>query len=251
MKVSRITPYGSGRTKDKEVEAMFDNIAPAYDFMNTAMSFGLHRHWRDTALKMLLSKLKNVASPEILDVATGTGDVAFAINHRLPQAEITGIDLSAGMLDIARKKKSESCPDANIDFMQGDSLNLPFDDNSFNAVTVAYGVRNFADLHKGLSEMCRVIKPGGLLCIIELSEPATPFMRFFYRLYTSHIIPTLGKIISGDNSAYTYLPKSVAACPQRRDMTTLMGQAGFTCTLYRSLTFGAVTIYIGQKPELS
>lgn len=246
MKVTDIKPYGSDKNKETEVEAMFDHIAPAYDFMNTAMTFGLHKSWRNTALKKLVAKIPHKKNIDILDIATGTGDVAFRLSQMIQQSKIIGIDLSEGMLKIARKKKTEKYPQSNIQFIKGDSLNLPFPNNTFDAITVAYGVRNFSNLPKGLSEMKRVLKPGGTLCIIELSEPAAPPFKLAYRLYSHHIIPFIGKLISGDSRAYKYLPESIAACPQRKEMTTLMSQAGFINATFKSLTLGAVTIYLAQ-----
>lgn len=247
MKVSDITPYGSNENKESQVEAMFDNIAPAYDFMNSAMSFGLHRRWRAIALKSLKNFLTANTAPNLLDIATGTGDLAFQLNKLFPQSSIIGIDISNGMLDIAKKKKSRLAPYANINFLQADSLQLPFDNESFDAITVAYGVRNFADLPKGLKEMNRVLKKDGLLCIIELSEPTLPPLKFLYSIYAHHLIPAIGKLVSGDSRAYSYLPESIAACPQRQNMLQQMNHAGFSSNNFRSLTFGVVTIYFGKK----
>lgn len=248
--VTDIKPYGSESGKEKEVEAMFDNIAPAYDFMNAAMSFGLHNRWRSTALKRLVAKLKRDAEDDaalhIVDIATGTGDVAFALHNLFPKATITGIDLSEGMLEVARKKKKKKYPGAPIEFIQGDSLKLPIEDATVDAITVAYGVRNFANLEQGLREMRRVLKPGGTLCIIELSEPKPKLTKFLYRLYARHFIPMVGRIVSGDNGAYTYLPRSIAACPQRQEMTQLMLNSGFKDAEYGQLTLGAVCIYLGS-----
>lgn len=251
-----INPYGGDGPKEKEVEQMFDSIAPAYDFMNTAMTFGLHRRWRDRALKsafateILSVALKNHESLEILDVATGTGDVAFRIAEMAPSAHITGIDLSEGMLGIARQKRQQSLPDigSRLSFEIGDCLKLQFANDSFHLVTVAYGVRNFSELLKGLQEMYRVLRPGGILCIIELSRPEALIPRLGYDLYSRILIPTVGRLVSGDRNAYTYLPKSIAAAPQRAQLTAIMEKAGFRDCSYKSLTLGAVTIYLAHKP---
>lgn len=246
--VEDVTPYNHNAGKTGQVEEMFDSIAPAYDFMNTAMTFGLHRYWRNKALDMVCQS----RPAEILDVATGTGDVAFALHRRLPEAHITGLDLSDGMLAVARRKAAAS-PDTSVPqlltFVQGDSLNMTFPDNSFDAVTVAYGVRNFEHLADGYREMFRVLRPGGMICVIELSTPQGKITAPLYRIYSRHIIPAIGKLVSGDSRAYSYLPESIAAAPQRDDMTALMSGAGFTSCRWRSLTFGAVTIYTAQKPE--
>lgn len=252
-----VNPYSEGDNKGEQVERMFDSIAPAYDFMNSAMTFGLHKWWRNRALKALRKSITS-APGAILDVATGTGDVAFRLREEYPSAQITGIDLSEGMLKIARGKEAKrrekieaqnrkgTCP-ATIEFCKGDSLDLPFGDNSFDAVTVAYGVRNFEDLHKGYAEIMRVLKPGGKLCVIELSCPRSPLTRAFYNLYSRHIIPSIGRMISGDSRAYTYLPESIAAAPQREAMTNIMKESGFRDTDWKSLTMGAVTYYLATK----
>lgn len=250
-RVESVMPYGGGKEKTEQVEQMFDSIAPAYDLMNTAMTFGLHKRWREKALTALARLLAD-RDPEmrILDVATGTGDVAFRMAEIFPRAEITGIDLSDGMLDVARKKL-EAIPVSRrplIQFLKADCLQLPFADDSFAAVTVAYGVRNFARLPEGYREMFRVLRPGGMLCVIELSEPRNRTLHSLYRLYSGRIIPSLGRMVSGDSSAYTYLPQSIAAAPQREDMTRLMSEAGFSQTAFRSLTFGVVTVYMARKP---
>lgn len=244
-----VNPYDDSRGKSDQVEQMFDSIAPAYDFMNTAMTFGLHRWWRSRALKGASGQLSHAAAIDILDIATGTGDVAFELHHRFPNSHIIGVDLSEGMLKIAERKlkNADESTRNHLSFEQGDSLNLRFADNSFDMVTVAYGVRNFEHLDRGLSEMARVLRPGGTLCVIELSEPTNPVTLGLYRLYARHIIPALGRIVSGDSRAYSYLPESIAAAPQRDRMTALMTAAGLRDCRWKSLTFGAVTYYICKK----
>lgn len=244
-----VNPYDDSRDKTDQVEEMFDSIAPAYDFMNTAMTFGLHRWWRSRALKAASGQLSEAAAIDILDIATGTGDVAFDLHRRFPNAHITGLDLSEGMLKIADKKLKNADESARqrISFEQGDSLNLRFADRSFDLVTVAYGVRNFEHLDRGLAEMARVLRPGGTLCVIELSEPTNPVTLGLYRVYARHIIPTIGRLVSGDSRAYSYLPESIAAAPQRDRMTALMTAAGLRDCRWKSLTFGAVTYYICKK----
>ena len=243
----RINPYDNKREKGKQVEEMFDSIAPAYDFMNTAMTFGLHKMWRDTALKAAIRKVETV-TPDVLDVATGTGDVVFRLHDILPAARITGIDLSNGMLEVARKKLSslDAGKRALISFGKADCLNLPYHDNSFDLITVAYGVRNFENLLRGLTEMRRVLRPKGVLCVIELSVPQGKLTGLGYRLYSRRLIPIVGKIVSGDSRAYTYLPESIAAAPQRDAMAKVMKEAGFGHVTWKELTFGAVTYYLAQ-----
>lgn len=242
----KINPYNEKESKTEQVEEMFDSIAPAYDFMNTAMTFGLHRYWRNCAIKML----KSLPHEAILDVATGTGDVAFCLYDKFRSKSIVGIDLSNGMLNIARKKLASMSHEAQkaICFKQENCLDLSFSDKQFDLITVAYGVRNFERLAQGYAEMFRVLKPGGTLCVIELSVPKNPIIKWAYNIYSRHLIPTIGRMVSGDSRAYSYLPESIAACPQREDMTTLMSQAGFTDCRYRSLTFGTLTIYLATRP---
>lgn len=248
MRVEEIHPYSQGSDKGAQVEQMFDSIAGRYDFMNTAMSLGQHKRWRNKALNAALKLMDNNSCRKILDVATGTGDVAFRLHELLPQALITGIDLSEGMLDIARKKLSE-LPGRErplIAFGKGDSLSLPFHDREFNLVTVAYGIRNFSDIRKGISEMRRVLRIGGVLCIIELSTPQGLLTKPAYKLYSGNIIPWLGKRVSGDSRAYSYLPESIEACPQRENMAALLYAEGFTQVEWKSLTLGALTYYIAR-----
>ncbi len=249
-----VNPYGDTRAKGAQVEEMFDAIAPAYDFMNTAMTLGMHRRWRDRALRMAAAELGLDIRPDralkVLDVATGTGDVAFRMLELWPGAHVTGIDLSDGMLEVGRRRLREGSPEVQgrLEFMQGDCLALPFADESFDLVTVAYGVRNFEHHDQGLREMARVTRRGGAVCIIELSRPVNPVLLAGYNLYTHTLVPTLGRLVSGDSRAYTYLPESIAAAPQRDALTDLMRQAGLRACRWKSLTLGAVCVYLGRKP---
>lgn len=244
----RITPYGEqGATgKTEQVREMFDNIAPAYDFMNRAMTFGIDRLWRRRAV----GKLQRHGAREILDVATGTADLAILLAQRIAGSHITGIDLSEGMIAVGRDKVDAAGLADRISLQQADCLALPFADNSFDAVTVAYGVRNFADLAAGYSEMARVLRPGGMLNVIELSTPQPPAVRPFYNLYTRRIIPAVGRAVSHDVRAYAYLPESIAAVPQDEEMLRLMRRAGLTDASVDRLTFGTCSIYTALKPAL-
>ena len=245
MKVEEINPYlYDGQSKTEQVREMFDNIAPAYDFMNRAMSFGLHRLWLRRAVKAL----GDGAPLDVLDVATGTADVAISIARKYPQTQLTGIDLSEGMLERGRQKVDEACLGGRIRLRQADCLHLPFADGSFDAVSVAYGVRNFERLADGYREMLRVLRPGGTLTVIELSTPTSKLVRPFYNFYTRHIIPLMGRLVSKDIRAYSYLPESIAAVPQRDGMTSLMADCGFADAAYRKLTFGVCTLYTARKP---
>lgn len=223
---------------------MFDAIAPAYDFMNRAMTFGLDRLW----LRRLLGEVAGVSPADIADLATGTGDVALALQRRLPRARITGLDLSAGMLAKARAKAAAQ--GAAIDFRQADCLATGLPDNSCDAVTIAYGVRNFADIAAGYREMARILRPGGKLAVLELSAPTAAWCRPLYRLYTRALIPLAGSLVAGDRSAYAYLPESIAAAPQGAAMTALMESAGLTGASFRPLTMGVCTLYTAFKPSL-
>lgn len=243
-------PYSPGEDKGRQVELMFDSIAPAYDIMNSMMSLGMHRHWRNKALRMALKRLHRPAE-NVLDVATGTGDIVFALSRRLPSAHIRGIDLSEGMLDIARGKMAKCAPvdRRRLEFSKADCLNLPFDDNSFDLITVAYGVRNFSDTLKGYREMLRVLRPGGVLCVVELSSPVGGIPLAGYKFFTRGIIPAAGKLISGDPRAYSYLHESIEAAPQREDMARIMREAGFYKPCWKSLWPGVVCIYLAEKKD--
>lgn len=243
-KVEQVTPYGNpGTGKTEQVRQMFDAIAPAYDFMNRAMTLGIDIWWRRLAVK----RLKRIHPDRILDVATGTGDFAIQLQQSLQPQHITGIDLSQGMLDEARRKVKQRGLDDAITFEQGDCMALPMPDEAFDAVTVAFGVRNFEHLQQGYQEMARVLKPGGMLCVLELSTPTNPVIRWFYDLYTLHIIPWVGTLKSGDKSAYRYLPQSIAAVPQGNDMLQLMRNAGLRDATFKRLTLGVCTIYTAVK----
>lgn len=244
VKAESIKPYtGDGRGKGEQVRDMFDNIAPAYDFMNRAMTLGIDKLWRRRAVKLATG-----AHPrEILDVATGTGDLAIALARRMPEARVTGVDLSEGMLEIGRKKVEAEGLSGRVTLTTGDCLSLPFDDNTYDCVTVAYGVRNFQDLKAGYKEILRVLRPGGLMVVTELSTPTAPVVRTLYKLYTRHIIPVAGRLVSKDTRAYTYLPESIAAVPQRGDMVELILEAGFGESEYLPLTLGTCMIYKGLK----
>ncbi len=219
-----IKPYDNSRPKTEQVEEMFDSIAPAYDFMNRAMTFGIDKLWRRRAVKLVAA-----TSPRrILDVATGTGDLAIRLARAIPSSHITGIDLSEEMLRIGRRKTDQAGLTPRIELTKADCLALPFPDASFDAVTVAYGVRNFEHLDQGYAEMARVLRPGGILCVIELAVPTNPVVRPLYNLYTRRIIPTLGRLVSSDTRAYTYLPESIAAMPQGERMLDMMRHACLT-----------------------
>lgn len=243
--VEKINPYrNDSRAKDEQVQSMFDAIAPAYDFMNHAMTGGLDRLW----LRRLAAAAAGHSPATVVDLATGTGDVAFALARRIPSAAITGLDLSEGMLDKARAKAAANGFAPRISFRQADCLATDLPDNFADVVTVAYGVRNFADIAAGYREMYRILRPGGKLCVLELSVPVAAVPKALYRLYTHSLIPLAGRLLSHDRHAYSYLPESIAAAPQRGAMTALLTDAGFVRALYRCFTFGACTLYTAYKP---
>lgn len=245
MKVEEIKPYSNEVEKARQVEQMFDSIAPAYDFMNRAMTMGIDRWWRRVAVKMV----GKTQPRRILDVATGTGDFAIDLYNKIKPQQVVGIDLSQGMLDVAREKIAKRGLGNAITVQQADCLALPFEEREFDAVTVAFGVRNFEHLLLGYQQMLRVLKPGGMLCVIELSTPRNRVIRWFYDIYTLHIIPWAGSLKSGDSSAYRYLPQSIAAVPQGDDMLAIMREAGFTGCKVKRLTLGTCSIYTGIRPQ--
>ncbi len=241
MKVERVNPYGDSRDKAEQVEAMFDAIAPAYDFMNRAMTAGLDRLW----LRTLVKAVRHSGARDIVDMATGTGDVALTLSRRIPGVRVTGLDLSEGMLAKAREKAGSEA----VVFRQADCLVTGLADESADAVTVAYGVRNFADIAAGYREMMRILRPGGSVFVLELSTPVSPVILPLYKLYTRTLIPAAGRLISGDSRAYSYLPESIAAAPQREVMTGVMTAAGLAEATFRPLTFGVCTLYTAKKPQ--
>ena len=242
-RVEEIKPYSEQGGKTEQVKEMFDSIAPAYDFMNHAMTLGIDKWWRRVACR----KVAKHQPHTLLDVATGTGDFAIQLYKKLKPLKIVGLDLSEGMLEVARKKVAQKHLEEQISFEQGDCLHMRFGDAAFDAVTVAFGVRNFEHLDAGYREMHRVLNTDGVLCVIELSTPCNKIIRWFYDLYTLHIIPFIGSLKSGDKSAYRYLPQSIAAVPQGDDMLALMREAGFSQCQCRRLTLGTCSIYTAVK----
>ena len=238
----KVKPYGQEGKKVEQVERMFDHIAPAYDRLNRLMSLGIDRSWRRTALKWL----RPHRPQQMMDVATGTGDFALLACRMLRPQSLVGTDISEGMMQVARHKAREAGLDDRIRFRREDCEALTFSDASFDAVTVAFGIRNFEHLDRGLREMCRVLRPGGHLVILELSTPDRPPMKQLYRIY-SRLIPLMGRLVSHDRSAYTYLPQSIRAFPQGEVMSESIRRAGFSDVRFRRLTFGVCTLYMATK----
>ncbi len=232
----------SAAAKKQQVEEMFNSIASRYDFLNRFLSMGIDKGWRTKAI----NSISDIQPKHILDVATGTGDLAIAA-MRLHPNKITGIDLSAQMLEVGRKKISNLNLQQTIELLKGDSEALPFNDNNFDAVTVAFGVRNFEHLQIGIDEMYRVLKPGGKIAVLEFSKPkAFPFKQI-YDLYFKYILPVWGGLISKNKQAYTYLPESVKHFPEGNDFLAYLNKAGFKQTHVQPLTFGICSLYTAIK----
>ena len=239
-----ITPYSDSRaTKREQVETMFNNIAPTYDRLNHSLSLGIDRRWRRKAI----DALQPFAPQTILDVATGTGDFAILAAQRLDPDRIIGVDISEGMMDVGREKVKAAGLDNVIFFDQGDCTDLAYDDETFDAVTVAYGARNFSDLEAGLLEMCRVLVTGGHLMLVELTTPPRFPMRQLFWFYSHVVMPFVGRLVSHDDSAYTYLPRTMAAFPQAERLVPLMRHCGFSDVKFKRFTFGLSTMYLATK----
>jgi demethylmenaquinone methyltransferase / 2-methoxy-6-polyprenyl-1,4-benzoquinol methylase len=245
---TKVKPYNKAdSSKKQEVAEMFDNISGRYDFLNHFLSMGIDRRWRKRAIKLLGEFLpKDQKIERLLDVATGTGDFAIAA-IKLNPGKVIGLDLSNGMLEVGRKKMIEKGLQDRIEMIQGDSDNLPFDDNFFNGYTVGFGVRNFENLEKGLSEMLRVLKPGGISIILEFSKPRRFPVKQSYRFYSKYVIPKVGRSISGDKAAYAYLPESVAAFPEGKDFESILTKVGYTVIQSTTVSGGIATIYVSRK----
>jgi demethylmenaquinone methyltransferase / 2-methoxy-6-polyprenyl-1,4-benzoquinol methylase len=228
--------------KKEQVRLMFNNIAGRYDFLNHFLSLGIDKGWR----RELIRQMSRNNPANILDVATGTGDLAIAAAKIHPE-KITGIDIAEEMLTIGKHKVEQLRLQDLISLQQADSENIPFADKSFDAVMVAFGVRNFENLAKGLDEMYRVLLPGGYVYILEFSKPQKFPVKQFYGFYFNHILPVLGRIVSKDMSAYTYLPQSVGEFPSGIEFIEILQKSGFTNASGQKLTFGVATLYTGQK----
>lgn len=238
-----VKPYQNEEgSKKEQVAKMFDNISGRYDFLNHILSLNIDKGWRRKVVK--LASENNPQS--ILDVATGTADLAIALKKLQPK-EIIGVDISQGMLDVGQKKIVGRGMTDVITLKLGDSEDLPFEDNRFDVVTVAFGVRNFENLKKGLNEIFRVLKPGGKLIVLEFSQPSSFPFKQIYKFYFKNILPGIGKLISKDSSAYTYLPDSVSAFPYGKAFTDILSECNFNNTQSQNLTFGIANIYQALK----
>jgi demethylmenaquinone methyltransferase / 2-methoxy-6-polyprenyl-1,4-benzoquinol methylase len=240
-----ILPYkDSDLSKKKQVEDMFDRISHRYDLLNHLLSANIDKLWRRNAIRMLRPHKPRT----ILDIATGTADFAVAAAQLKPE-KITGIDLSEGMLRVGRKKIEKNGMGNFIELLKADSEALPFENDSYDAAIVAFGVRNFENLQKGLREIFRVLKPGGVFIVLEFSMPHNLLFRRFYFFYFSQILPLMGRVISRNNRAYSYLPESVREFPDGKNFTAVLETTGFQNCMIRPLTMGIASIYKAQKPD--
>lgn len=242
-KQETIKPYGHEGEKTKQVEAMFDNIAPTYDQLNHRLSWNIDRGWRKKAIKALAPYKPQM----MLDIATGTGDFAILAAQMLHPKKLIGADISEGMMAVGRQKVEQLGLADVISFEREDCLALSYADESFDAVTAAFGIRNFQNLEQGLSEMCRVLRKGGLLSIAELTTPVAFPMKQLFHVYSHTVLPLYGRLISHDKSAYSYLTATIEAFPQGELMVDILQKAGFSKASFRRLTFGICTLYFAQK----
>jgi demethylmenaquinone methyltransferase / 2-methoxy-6-polyprenyl-1,4-benzoquinol methylase len=239
-----VVPYkDSSNSKKEQVADMFDSISGKYDFLNRLLSGGVDIYWRKKALGMIKDRKNHL----VLDIATGTGDLAIEANKILQVDKIIGVDISEGMLNVGKEKIKKLGLTEKIELQMGDSEKLLFNDNTFDTVIVSFGVRNFENLLKGLTDMCRVLKPGGTCLVVEFSKPANFPFKQFYWFYSTKILPIIGKLVSKDSSAYSYLPESVKAFPDGKAFLDVFEQAGFKETSVKTLTFGICSIYLGKK----
>ena len=242
-KQETIKPYGHEGEKTKQVEAMFDNIAPTYDQLNHRLSWNIDRGWRKKAIKALAPYQPQT----MLDIATGTGDFAILAAQMLHPQKLIGADISEGMMAVGRQKIERLGLADVISFEREDCLALSYADESFDAVTAAFGIRNFQNLEQGLSEMCRVLRKGGHLSIAELTTPVAFPMKQLFRVYSHTVLPLYGRLISHDQSAYSYLTATIEAFPQGELMVDILQKVGFSKASFRRLTFGICTLYFAQK----
>ncbi len=239
----KINPYGKQGEKGQLVETMFDNIAPTYDTLNHRLSWDIDKGWRKKAIKLL----EPYHPKSILDIATGTGDFAILAAQKLTPDKLIGADISEGMMEIGRQKVKRLGLDDVVSFQKEDCMAMSFADETFDAVTAAFGIRNFQNLDQGLREMCRVLKGGGHLSIAELTTPVSSPMRQLFRVYSHTFLPLYGRLISKDQSAYSYLTATIEAFPQGEKMMEILREAGFSKVSFKRLTFGICTIYFAEK----
>lgn len=244
MSKTQITPYEEANDDKKgQVTRMFDKIAPYYDLLNAVLSAGIDTIWR----RKTIAKLQDINPKNVLDIATGTGDLAIETIRQFPDAKVVGLDISVEMLEIGKKKITKKELGTKINMVTGDSENLEFESNHFDGVTAAFGVRNFGNLKVGLQEMHRVLKPGGKVVILEFSKPKVFPIKQIYNAYFKYILPVIGKVTSKDPRAYKYLYESVQSFPDYENFDNILKEIGFKNTTWNALSLGICTIYSGEK----
>jgi demethylmenaquinone methyltransferase/2-methoxy-6-polyprenyl-1,4-benzoquinol methylase len=243
LKDNTVTPYKNRLSKKEQVVGMFNHIAPKYDFLNHFLSLGIDKSWR----KKVVKELNKQEPKKLLDVASGTGDLAIAAAKRITELQVEATDIAAAMLEKAQKKINKKHLSDRIKVSIADAEDLQFETDQFDAVTAAFGVRNFEDVPKGLSEMFRVLRPGGKLIILEFTKPKKGLFALLFKIYFKAILPFIGRLFSGNNRAYTYLPESVEAFSERENFIQLLKNAGFQNCDYKELTFGVACMYQGIK----
>jgi demethylmenaquinone methyltransferase/2-methoxy-6-polyprenyl-1,4-benzoquinol methylase len=241
--MSEVKPYRPEGSKKEQVAAMFNAISPKYDALNRILSAGIDQSWRRKTLR----EIRATGALNLLDVATGTADLALALAKGIPGSRVVGVDISAGMLEVGRSKVRARDLEGRVRLDLGDGEQLPYEESSFDAVTVAFGVRNFENLEQGLRDMRRVLQPGGTLAVLEFSQPTAWPLRSLYLLYFKNILPRIGRMVSKDASAYTYLPNSVQAFPYGEAFAAKLREAGFKSVRVRPLTFGIASLYLAIK----
>ena len=234
------------RAHAESVRGMFARIARRYDLLNHLLSANVDRRWRRLVAERVAAHVGGGAGARVLDVACGTGDLSLTISERAGRAEVTGLDFCRPMLDVARRKADERL--RAIPFVEGDALALPFGDETFDAVTIAFGLRNLASVERGLNELFRVTKPGGLVCVLEFSRPVVPVLRELFGFYFTRVLPRVGGMVSGSRGAYEYLPDSVSRFPDQAGLADLMRAAGFERVGYKNLTGGIAALHTGTRP---
>lgn len=239
----KIKPYSNEGEKKQQVEAMFDNIAPTYDKLNHRLSWNIDKYWRNKAIKELEAQQPQY----LLDIATGTGDFALLAANKLPQCHVIGADVSEGMMAIGMQKAEAMGLKERITFERQDCTALSYPSEKFDVVMAAFGIRNFQNLEKGLAEMHRVLKPGGLFCVLELTHPVSFPMKQLFKIYSHTVLPIYGRIISRDTEAYSYLTKTIEAFPQGEIMVEILKNIGFSKAEFKRLTFGICTLYTATK----
>jgi demethylmenaquinone methyltransferase/2-methoxy-6-polyprenyl-1,4-benzoquinol methylase len=241
--MSEVKPYRPEGSKKEQVAAMFNAISPKYDALNRILSAGIDQSWRRKTLR----EIRATGALKLLDVATGTADLALALAKGIPGSKVVGVDISSGMLEVGRSKVRAKDLEGRVRLDLGDGEQLPYEESSFGAVTVAFGVRNFENLEQGLRDMRRVLEPGGTLAVLEFSQPTAWPLRSLYLFYFKNILPRIGRMVSKDASAYTYLPNSVQAFPYGEAFAAKLREAGFKSVRVRPLTFGIASLYLAIK----